>query len=76
MHRILSPLIHIFVILFVVAAGDVVHPVLMLKVPLDGLFYAFRIAGMVPSQDLAAICSSHGITCVVAQTINSFNPSP
>ena len=34
----LSILVHILVVAFVVAGGDVVHPVLVVEIPTDGLF--------------------------------------
>ena len=60
-------LIHRFVILFVVAARDVVEPFLIVEVPAHRLFDAFlKLQGRFPAEFLLELGGVDGVTRVVA----------
>ena len=62
--------IHFFVILLVLAACDVVHPLLVVKVPPDGLLYAFlELQGWLPAQFFVEFARIDRIAEVVASTV-------
>ena len=48
---VLSVFVHIVIVALVVAGCDVVHPVLIVEVPADGLFDAFlELEGWLPAE--------------------------
>ena len=50
-HTILSVLIHVVVVLLVITRGDVVKPLLIVKIPADSLFDAFlELEGGFPTE--------------------------
>src|SRR5699024_6212928 len=63
-------LVHFFVVLLVVARGDVVHPVLVGQVPVDGQDDALFKGGLgVPAQVVLDLGGVDAVAAVVAQTV-------
>lgn len=59
-------LVHGFVILLVFAAGDGVHPLLIIQIPAHGLFYAFfELQARFPAQFVLQLVAVYGIAQVV-----------
>lgn len=59
-------LVHGFVILLVFAAGDSVHPLLVVQIPAHGLFYAFfELQARFPAQLVLQLVAVYGIAQVV-----------
>ncbi len=66
-NHFLPILIHRFVILFVVAAGDVVEPFLVVEVPAHSLFDAFlELQRRFPAEFLLELGGVDGVAGVVA----------
>ena len=62
--------VHFFVILFVVAARDVVEPFLVVQVPAHGLLDAFlELQGRFPAEFLLELGGVDRVACVVAQAV-------
>src|SRR5699024_1429761 len=62
--------VHLFVILLVAAAGDVVHPVLVGQVPVDGQDDALFKGGLgVPAQVVFGLGGVVAVAAVVAQAV-------
>ena len=68
--EMLSVFIHFFVVAFVVAGGDIVHPFLVVKIPTDGLFDAFlKLEGGFPVEFTLEFAAVDGIAHVVAEAV-------
>ena len=64
------PLVHLVVILLVVAARNVVHPLLVVKVPADCLFYAFlKLQARLPAEFALQLARVDGIAHIVALAV-------
>ncbi len=62
--------VHFFVILLVVAAGDVVEPFLVVKVPAHRPLDAFlELQGRLPAEFLLELAGIDGVAGVVAQAV-------
>jgi len=62
--------VHFFVILFVITAGDVVQPFLVVEVPAHGLLDAFlKLQGRFPAQFLLELGGVDRVAGVVAQAV-------
>ena len=62
--------IHFFVVAFIVAGGDVVHPVLMVEVPADGLLDTLlELQARLPAEFRLELAAVDGVAHVVAETV-------
>ena len=67
--RLLS-FIHFLVVALVVAGGDVVHPVLVVEIPADGLLDAFlELEGGLPAELALELARVDGVAHVVTQAV-------
>ena len=63
-------LVHFLVVLLVVAAGDVLHPLLVVEVPVNGQDDAFLKRGLgIPAQIVLDLGGIDAVAAVVAQTV-------
>ena len=63
-------LIHLHIILFVFARGNIVHPVLMVEIPADRLFNAFlKLEARFPAESRLEFAAVDGVAHVVAETV-------
>ena len=63
-------LVHFLVVFLVVAAGDVIHPLLMVQVPVDGQHDALLERGLgVPAQIVLDLGGVDAVAAVVTQTV-------
>ena len=63
-------LVHFLVVLLVVAAGDVLHPLLVVEVPVNGQDDAFLKRGLgIPAQIVLDLGGVDAVAAVVAQTV-------
>ena len=68
----LTVLVHFFVVLFVVAGGDVVHPFLVVEVPADGFFDAFlELERRFPTKFFLELGGVDGVALVVAGAVGN-----
>ena len=66
----LAVVIHFIVILLIVARGDIVEPLLVVKIPADGLFNAlFELEARLPTQFTLQFARVYSIAQVVAGTV-------
>ena len=67
----LPPLVHFLVVALVVAAGDVVHPVLVVEVPPHGLLDALlKLERRLPAELALQLGAVDGVAGVVAQAVS------
>ena len=67
---ILSPLIHLLIILLVISRSHVVHPFLVVQIPADGLFNPFlELQARLPAQLALQLARVDGIAHVVALAV-------
>ena len=65
-------LVHFLVVLLVVAAGDVLHPLLVIEVPVDGQDDALLERGLrIPAQIVLDLGGVDAIAAVMAQTVGN-----
>ena len=65
-------LVHFLVVLLVVAAGDVLHPLLVVEVPVDGQDDALLERGLrVPAQIVLDLGGVDAVAAVMAQTVGN-----
>ena len=70
MYKKLLVLVHFLVVFLVVAAGDVLHPLLVVEVPVDGQDDALLEGSLgVPAQIVLDLGGVDAIAAVVAQTV-------
>ena len=70
LYRLLLILIHILIVVLIITAGDVVHPLLMVQVPVDGEHDALLKGGLgVPAQIVLDLGGVDAVAAVVAQTV-------
>ncbi len=63
-------LIHFLVVAFVVAGGDVVHPVLMVKIPTNGVLDAFfELERGFPTEFALQLAAVDGVAHIVAEAV-------
>ena len=66
----LSVFVHLVVIFFVVTRGDVVHPLLMVKIPTDSFLYTFfKLQARFPTQFSLEFGGVNGIAHVMTGTV-------
>ena len=64
-------LVHFLVVFLIVAAGDVLHPLLVVEIPVDGQDDALLKRGLgVPAQILLDLGGVDAIAAVMAQTVS------
>ena len=69
-YRLLLILVHILIVVLVVAAGDVVHPLLVVQVPVNGQHDAlFKGSFGVPAQIILDLGGVDAVAAVVTQTV-------
>lgn len=62
--------VHVVVVALVVAGGDVVHPVLIVEVPADGLFNPFlELEGRFPAEFPLELAGVYGVAHVVPEAV-------
>ena len=62
--------VHVVVVALVVAGGDVVHPVLMVEIPADGLFDAFlKLEGWFPAEFSLELAGVDGVAHVMTEAV-------
>ena len=65
-------LVHILIVVLVITAGDVVHPLFMVQVPVDGQHDALLERGLrVPAQIVLDLGGVDAVTAVMAQTVSN-----
>ena len=66
----LSVFVHTFVVLLIIATGDIVHPLLVVEVPTDGLLDTFlELEAGLPPQLLLQLGGVDSIAHVVTKTV-------
>ena len=71
-YRLLLILVHILIVVLVVAAGDVVHPLLVVQVPVNGQHDALLEGSFgVPAQIVLDLGGVDAIAAVVTQTVGN-----
>ena len=66
----LPVLVHVAVVAFVVAGGNVVHPFLVVEIPADGLFDAFlELQARFPAELALELAGVDGVAHVVAEAV-------
>ena len=71
LYRALLILVHILIVVLVITAGDVVHPLLVVQVPVDGQHDALLERGLrVPAQIVLDLGGVDAVTAVMAQTVS------
>ena len=62
--------VHVLIVFLIIAAGDAIHPVLMLEIPFDCLLDAFCEAGLgIPAHLSLDLVRCDSVTAVMALTV-------
>ena len=70
--QFLSILVHVVIILLILTTGDVVHPLLIVKVPTHGLFNTLlELQAWLPTKFLLQLSGVYGIAHVMSGTVGN-----